>query len=77
MTPAKDSQFEGLGWAQRVEIGIDPTFIFDFYAHYKHILHRLGTKHNATVNRQTDRQHMNEYADRRPKNGDGQQCGLK
>ena len=32
-----------------------PTFLFDFYANYMPILHRLATIHNAADRRQTDR----------------------
>ena len=46
-----------LGWTQGVEIGANqnvvPTFLFDFYTHYRPILRRLATIHNAADRRQT------------------------
>ena len=51
--------FGGLGWPWGVENGTNrnlvPTFLFDFYTHYRPILHRLVTIHNAADDRQTER----------------------
>ena len=47
----------------RVDLGVengsnrnvDPTFLFEFYTHYRPIKRRLGTIYNAADDRQTDR----------------------
>ena len=50
--------FGGLGWTQEVDNGTNrhlvPTFLFDLYTHYRPVLHRVATLHNA-ADRQTDR----------------------
>ena len=39
-----------------------PTFLFDFYTHYRLVLHRLVTIHNATDRRQTEQWERAAYA---------------
>ena len=50
--------FGGLRWTCGVENGTNrnlvPTLLFDFYTHYRPILHLLATIHNV-ADRQTDR----------------------
>ena len=45
-----------LKWVSAVDNGnnrnFDPTFLFDFHAHYWPILHLLATIHNATDDNQ-------------------------
>ena len=46
----------GLGVGNGTDRNVDRIFLFDFYAHCRHIMHHLATILNSADRRQTDRE---------------------